>query len=490
MRKLLPYEKALIEALQISEEEYWQFYLARLNYRDEKEGTVFDVRNDVGVVALVLTIVGTLAQVGAALLAPKPQAPEQTMGRRSRNLFFAPRYGFNSFQEVARYGDPVNLVYTNISENPAGGVRVNTSLVWSAVHSLGSRQFMQMLTVVGAGPIEEFGYGRTAFGQTPLRDIPSQRFWLYSQPEGGRLAFLHNTYPEPLNADDPSREGIVPSDAVYKANTSGLQRPEGFSQAFSPTTATSLGVYDVVPIRVQVEDRDDDGSEERDLLGISMTGRGSYWPATWPIVGTRPSLPVGHELTIVFNEEDGKRIDEDVERAAVDLRSSYITVFDSSSLYKLGAAKLKMISSTINNGSDVEGQFTFRCVESGVLCEEDYSTLNYQQNGEELRARKRQLEALIAQLLIDKGVAFGNKINGATAAQIDQYATRLEQLDENILLASAIRKGNISSQDFRDLLDSTGAFQEANRQINNLEDDIRERNRIIDARREELEDIK
>ena len=491
MRRLLPYERALIDALQISEEEYWQFYLARLNYRDNKEGTVLDVRNglEAGTVALILTIVGTLAQVGVALLAPKPEAPSATMGRRSRNLFFAPRYGFNSFQEVARYGDPVNLIYTNDSENSAGGVRVNTSLVWSAVHSLGSNQFMQMLSVVGAGPIEEFRYGRIAFGQTPLRDIPSQRFWLYAKPEGGQLLFSDNKYPSPLNDDDPSREGISNSDNVYKANTAGIKRPEGFSQAFSPTTATSLGAYDVVPINVQVEDRDDEGNEERDKLGITMTNRGQYWPASWSVVGVRPALPKGEKLTIIFNEEDGKRVDEDVERSAVDLRSSYITVFDSSSLYKLGAAKLQMVSSDIKDESDIEGRFTFKCVEPGVLCEEDYQTLNYQQNGEELKAKKKQLESLVTQLLIDKGVAFGNKIKGATAAQIDQYATRLEQLDDNILRGSAIRKGDIRSKDFRDLLDETGAFSDANNQINAYENQIRERNRIIDAKREELEDI-
>lgn len=489
MRKLLPYEQHLIETLGISEEEYWQFYLARLSYKDEKQGTIFDTRAEAGTIALVLTIVGTLAQVGAALLTPKPEPPTQTMGRRSRNLFFAPRYGFNSFQEVARYGDPVNLVYTNISENSAGGVRVNTSLVWSAVHSLGSRQFMQMLAVVGAGPIEEFGYGRTAFGQTPLRDIPAQRFWLYSEPQGGRLAFIHNQYPLPLNADDPSREGLPATEQVYRTNVSGTNRPQGFSQAFSPTTATSLGVYDIVPIRVQVEDRDDEGREERDQLGTKITNRGIYWPEAWPSVGVRPALPANTELTLIFSEDDGKRTDEDVERAAVDLRSSYITVFDSSSLYKLGAAKLKMISSNIQNGSDIEGQFTFRCVEPGVLCEEDYKTVRYQQNEEELRARKKELEQLISDLNIEKAQAFGNKIKGATAAQIDQYNTRLEQLDENILRGSAIRRGDISSKDFRDILDETGAFASANAQIDGWENDIRERNRIIDARREELEDI-
>jgi len=489
MRKLLPYEKALIDALQISEEEYWQFYLARLNYRDPKQGTILDIRNEpISTIALVLSIVGTIAQVAAALLAPRPDA-QQRMGRQSRNLFFAPRYGFNSFQEVARYGDPVNLVYTNDSQNPAGGVRVNTSLVWSAVHSLGSSQFMQMLSVIGAGPIEELDYRRTAFGQIPLRDIPDQRLWLYAKPEGGPLRFLDNQYPKPLNEDDPSREGITPSDGVYKTNTAGIKRPEGFSQAFSPTTAASLGVYDVVPINVQVEDRDDEGREDRDKLGITMTDRGQYWPQSWPVVEVRPALPKGERLTIVFNEEDGKRVDEDVERAAVDLRSSYITVFDSASLYKLGAAKLKMISSNIKDDVDIEGQFTFKCIEPGVLCEEDYKTLNYQENGEELKAKKKELENRIIYLLSIKGEAFGNKIKGATADQINQYAQRLAELDENILKASAIRKGDLSSKDFRDLLDETGAFQDVNRQINSLEDDIRERNRIIDARREELEDI-
>ncbi len=489
MRKLLPYEQHLIEALGITEEEYWQFYLARLNYKDEKQGTVLDVRADVGTVALVLTIVGTLAQVGAALLAPRPEPPSQAMGRRTRNTFFAPRYGFNSFQEVARYGDPVNLIYTNVSENVAGGVRVNTSLVWSAVHSLGSRQFMQMLAVIGAGPIEEFGYGRTAFGQTPLRDIPSQRFWLYAQPEGGPLAFLHNQYPRPLNSDDPSREGITPADAVYKANTSGLNRPEGFSQAFSPTTASSLGLYDVVPIRVQVEDRDDEGREKRDQLGVNLTGRGAYWPDTWPITGVRPALPAGSEMTLIFREDDGRRTDEDVERAAVDLRSSYITIFDSSSLYKIGAAKFKMISSSIQSTSDVEGQFTFRCIEEGVLCEEDYNTLNYQQNGEELRQKKRDIEALIAQLNVEYGQAFSNKITGVAASEIDAQQARLEQLDENILNASAIRRGTITSRDFRDILDATGSFTDANTQIEAYENQIRERNRIIDANREAISDI-
>jgi hypothetical protein len=268
-----------------------------------------------------------------------------------------------------------------------------------------------------------------------------------------------------------------------------LSRPEGFSQAFSPTTASSLGLYDVVPIRVQVEDRDDEGNEERDQLGVNLTGRGNYWPDTWPAVGARPALPVGSEMTLFFSEDDGKSINEDVERAAVDLRSSYITIFDSSSLYKIGAAKFKMISSFIQSSNDVEGRFTLKCIEAGVLCEEDYGTLNYQQNGEELRAKKRELEGIIAQLNIEYGEAFANRIKPSVAAEIDAYQARLTQIDENIANASAIRQGNITSKDFRDILDETGSFKQANVDIDAYENTIKERNKVINAKRDEISDI-
>jgi hypothetical protein len=488
MRKLLPYEHHLIETLGISEEEYWQFYLARLNYKDEKQGTIFDVRNEAGTVALVLTIIGTLAQVGAAILAPKPQAPSQKMGKGARNLFFAPRYGFNSFQEVARYGEPVNLVYTNIDENKtAGGVRVNTSLVWSAVHSLGTRQYMQMLGVVGAGPIEQFGYGRTAFGQTPLRNMPAQRLWLYANESSGRLVFNDKK----LGDDrDPSNVNVAPSELVYKTNITGANRPDGFSQAFSPTTATSLGLYDVVPIKVKVEDRDDDGKNKQDSLGINISsGRGQYWPDKWPTVGVRPSFPKGRLITIKF-EEDDRKPTEDVERAAIDLRSAYITTFDSSSLYKIGAAKFKLVSDDISDGSDIEGQFTFECTDAGVLCEEDYGTMRYQQNEEDLRKQKKDLEEYINSVLLPgKGAAFAERYVGPGLATIAAFDAQLEAIDNDIEDATAVLGGNISRGDFLNIIRNQGAFSGKMREINELEDQIKRRNQEIDNARDEIDAI-
>ena len=151
-RRLLPYEYQLIEALGVSKVEYLEFVALQQEYKDPKAGTALDIRgSDPGTVALVLTIVGTLFQVGAALLAPKPNIPDLGADnkRRNRQQRFSPSFGFNSAPELASYGDPVNLVYTERADNPEGGVRLSGSLVWSSIENYGSAQFMQLLFVLG-----------------------------------------------------------------------------------------------------------------------------------------------------------------------------------------------------------------------------------------------------------------------------------------------------------------------------------------------------
>ena len=179
-RKLMPYEHQLVDALGISKQEYLDFVAQQQLYSDPKEGTILDVRNEFATIALILTIVGTILQViGALLLKEEDSGKTQT-----RDEVFAPRSGFNSVQKLADYGDPVHLVYTNIKTNPNGGVRVSTSLLWSSIKSFGSSQYVQLLLLIGAGPIGEIDAGRSAFGQTPLRDLIVQNYWLYFKPNG------------------------------------------------------------------------------------------------------------------------------------------------------------------------------------------------------------------------------------------------------------------------------------------------------------------
>ena len=179
MRKLLPYEHQLIEALGVSKEDYLNFVAIQQDYKDPKVGTALDVRNTVAAeVSLALTIIGILFQVGAALLAPKPEVPGSGE-RRNRQQRFAPSFGFNSTQELASYGDPINLVYTN--QNDKGNVRVAGSLVWSAIENFGSTQFMQLMVAIGASQIKNIDYAKTAFGQISLKDLNKQSVFIFAK---------------------------------------------------------------------------------------------------------------------------------------------------------------------------------------------------------------------------------------------------------------------------------------------------------------------
>jgi hypothetical protein len=180
-RKLMPYEHQLVDALGISKQEYLDFVAQQHAYTDPKEGTILDARNDFVAVSLVLTIVGTILQVVGALLVKEDEGGSRT---QSRDRVFAPRSGFNSLQQLAEYGDPVHLVYTDINSNKQGGVRITTSLLWSAVKSFGSSQYVQLLLLIGAGSIGEIDADRSAFGQTPMRDLIAQNYWLYFEPNG------------------------------------------------------------------------------------------------------------------------------------------------------------------------------------------------------------------------------------------------------------------------------------------------------------------
>jgi hypothetical protein len=197
-RKLLPYEYQLIEALGISKDEYLDFIAAAPLYEDPKEGTVLDIRNAEATVALVLTIVGILFQVASALLTPRPEIPDTKGVGQSRDQRFAPRFGFNGAQELANYGDPLPLIYTNTNINRRGGVRVNTALLWSAVLSYGGNQFMRLMLSIGAGTIGAIDIYRSALGQLPLRDYTQSNLWAYfnddSYTKYAQLATAVNTF--------------------------------------------------------------------------------------------------------------------------------------------------------------------------------------------------------------------------------------------------------------------------------------------------------
>ena len=202
-RKLLPYEYELIATLGVSKEEYLDFVPHQHIYNDPRQGTALDIQNSEAVVALVLTIVGILFQVASLLLMPKPEEAEGSTQTRDQRL--APRTGFNGAQKLAVYGDTVPLVYTSMTQNRDGGVRVSTLLLWSAILSFGNNQFMRLMMTIAASRIGSIDPERTAIGQLPAKDIALSNVWQYFNANGP------TTYSNLVkgSTQDPTRAGAT-----------------------------------------------------------------------------------------------------------------------------------------------------------------------------------------------------------------------------------------------------------------------------------------
>jgi len=387
-RKLLPYEYQLIEQLGISKDEYLEFVAVQAAYNDVKQGTVLDVRGDFGVSAII-AVVGLIFSVASTLLRPKPQvsAPRAqgvSIGTapggvdvgvggqaQTREQRFSPRFGFNGQQDLAKYGDPVNLIYCNTDINPKGAVRAATSLVWSAVRSYGSSQFVQLLLVLGAGRIAGINADKSAFGQVALEDLVAQNKFFYHNNRGtGFLSWTDEEYGRA--SEDPTFYG-PPFNNPYRIQSSADDaRVDGFSQAYSPGTQNAFGVYGVVPINTLVYQRNENGNKISQALGITA----NY---SW----TRgQKLDVGTEIIITIASTKESRIgpedfvgQNDLFKQTLETRSTLATAFDTSGIFKLGSAVFKVISTDSGSPDEQDMHINIRCIESGFAPFSGYDDL-------------------------------------------------------------------------------------------------------------------
>lgn len=331
-RKLLPYERALCETLKIGETDYLEFLAAQRDHSISEEERLRELRGEP--VSIVLAVVGVIFNVAGALLAPKPpQQRRNQPGRRQET--FSPRFGFNNVQELAKYGDPVNLIYCNTNQNPLGALRVGTSLLWSSVESLGTTQFVQMLLLVGGGKVRDLAFNRTAIGQLRVQQF-SGNVWVYYNEQGGPVRFKGSRVVGEKN--DPAREGASGEDIVHRIKDGSTWR-EGYSQVFTPTSMTTCGVYAPIPINVEIMERSGKGEPRWRPLEITLTG------GSWGLTNGR--WRKGDRITVRFAQVD-RKVQGLAREAAKDLRSQLVTNLDRGSTYQLGSAEFRINSITDN----------------------------------------------------------------------------------------------------------------------------------------------
>lgn len=393
-RKLLPYEYELIDALGVSKEEYLEFLAAQQQYNDIKQGTALDIQNGVEVYALVVAIIGVIFQVASVFLSPRPQvpgAPERQGQTQTREQRFSPRFGFNSTQELAKYGDTIPLVYTNRAVNAAGGVRLAGSLLWSAVRSYGSNQFLQMLMLLAGGPITAIDPNKSAFGQTAITDLIAQNKWIYFRPNStGALRFGDEVFN--ASATDPTAYGTQ-NDNPYRLQPTPLnERIDGFSQAYSPSSSATFGGYSPVPLNVVTFLRNSSGDKAR--YNIRIYASTSF---NWNDGGSVP-IAVNDLMSIVIDSTEdsqnettpsvaaveaaspeslgGKiakevllqkvQFDQQIIDAARDIRRTYASIFDDSGVFKLGSARFRVGRVRGTTPDEGQMQIDLICIEAGI----------------------------------------------------------------------------------------------------------------------------
>ena len=387
-RKLLPYEYDLIDALGVTKEEYLDFIAQQHIYQDPKQETALDVRNGVEVYAIVIAIIGLLAQAASMLLAPKPKAPQQREGtEQTRDRALSPRLGFNGAQDLAVYGDTVPLVYTNTAQNSNGGVRVSTLLLWSAVLSFGNNQFMRLMMTLGASNIARIDPERTALGQFPAKDLALGSVWQYYSPDGP------TRYSQLVKGVGTDPTITSASDTTAKLN--GLPGAvEGFSQAFSPTTANAVGVTGFIPINADVLILDDKGNSVRRRVETYFQSQtDDYWPEN----GNRPTVPVGNLWNLFIGHTIEALPSSDTAGIARQdaLRDSASRI-DNGAIFKVGSALFRVVAVSYENSSNgiEEGNLyaVFQCTRSGKMPRAAYNLGHWQQVGGAINALRPQID--------------------------------------------------------------------------------------------------
>lgn len=262
---LLPWEIQICEALDISPDDYFEYFDLLQQAKQERNAAYENVPNVVNepstTVSIVLTVVGIALQVASALLAPKPRAPEQQKRRgnvqgddiRGRTKY-APLRQFDSVQELATLSAVVPLVYADKKDNSdLGGVRVESQLLWSQIKNKHTYQIIKVLLLFSGGEIgKRPDFYSYAFGSQKIQSYGRSRIdmsFAYGTQNQGPLLRNPNQnnsrpvdYPEGTYEEDDAQTEYF---AIFNAGADG--RPSGtyldFCGVQTPTTSAQFGQY-------------------------------------------------------------------------------------------------------------------------------------------------------------------------------------------------------------------------------------------------------
>lgn len=264
---MLPSERYVASILGLTDEQYefWRDYVRAQNKKGPQPSVVCGAET-IAIVSLVLTVVGVGFQIIGFLLQGRPGRPADLKARQRNGnnqleqTSFAPRSGFDAVQEVAGIGAPIPVVYANrevIDGVAYGGVRVNLSLLWSQLWSLGGSQMLRAVFMLSEGEIASidplgFAIGDNSIGVydllNPAANEIGSRLTIYYR--SGSSAFSSNNRivsadriaGRAANLDIGNAQNNGGED-VFELQSVSNEWSADFCSASKPSTSTTFGVY-------------------------------------------------------------------------------------------------------------------------------------------------------------------------------------------------------------------------------------------------------
>ena len=258
---MLPSDRYLADILGLTEEQYRHFQIeVRKRAAEGPQPAVVAGLETATILAIANIVIGLGALVASALLKPATPQPGQAPGQPRqtqdttdpiiRNSRFAPRYGFDSQQDIATLGSIIPIVYAKrelISGDYYGGIRINMPMLWNQILSLGGGQMLRGVFLLGEGTVSSIDATGFAIGSNTLQGYvfdntsateQGARVTVYFSPDGGRIAGTDRV----LGRTEANDDGSSGSSDVFQVYWNGQQRTD-FCSSNRPSTQTAFGVY-------------------------------------------------------------------------------------------------------------------------------------------------------------------------------------------------------------------------------------------------------
>jgi len=214
-----------------------------------------------GLTAFGQVVVGLVFTLVSYFLTPKPKPPKTppsltTAGQQGVRRF-APQTGFDSAQELAELGAVIPLVFAKYKTKDGvdyGGIRVNTSLLWSQMRSLGKGQQIKAIFNLSSGELGQSpDFNGYAIGDMLLKNYSEGKFRLFWYNGSGNGKFKNgpHKYPQGNLEREKDRNGKISTDDVAlplidSDYTAGFV-DNTFCATRTPSTQNIFGNYNPVP---------------------------------------------------------------------------------------------------------------------------------------------------------------------------------------------------------------------------------------------------